>query len=255
MTDVTAAAGVEVTLFGRRVQLFDLAQEVSQKTQMHPLHPRVEVYPYESHANSRESMGTGFSYEAKLLIMSDHASTHVDGFIHFDPSPDAATIDQMPLNLFCGDAICLDLSHLAPRSGITVEDLQQALAKDDLEIREGDIVLLYTGHYERTGGTPEYLTEFPGLEPDSARWLIEQKVKTFGNQAMSVDVPERYDFPVHQVCREAGVTHIENIGSLEPVAGKRFTVFGFPLKIVPGTGSPIRLVAAVEADAATTPSP
>jgi hypothetical protein len=28
-------------------------------------------------------------------------------------------------------------------------------------------------------------------------------------------------------------------------AGKRFTLFGFPLKISPGTGSPVRLVAAV----------
>jgi kynurenine formamidase len=65
---------------------------------------------------------------------------------------------------------------------------------------------------------------------------------------MSVDVPDRYTFPVHQVCRELGVTHIENIGALAAVAGKRFTLFGFPLKIVPGTGSPIRLVAAVPED-------
>jgi len=126
-----------------------------------------------------------------------------------------------------------------------VEELQAALAKDGLELRPGDIVLLHTGHFERTGGTPEYLTEFPGLVPESAQWLINQGAKTFGNQAMSVDVPDRYDFPVHQVCREAGVTHFENIGPLGAVSGRRFTMFGFPLKIVPGTGSPIRLVAAV----------
>src|ERR1700741_5451721 len=145
--------GAEVTLFGQRVLLFDLSQEVSQKTQMHPLHPRVEVYPYERHANSREALGTGFSYAGRLLIMSDHASTHVDGMVHFDPSPDALTIDQMSLDTFCGDAICLDLSHLPARAPITVSELQAALEKDGLEINEGDIVLLYTGHFERTGGT------------------------------------------------------------------------------------------------------
>ncbi len=240
--------GTEATLLGRKVHLYDLSQEVSQKTQMHPLHPRVEVYPFESHANSEAALGTGFSYAARLLIMSDHASTHVDALTHFDPAPDAPTIDVMPLDLFCGEAICVDLSHLEPRHGITVDDLQAALDKDGLDLRSGDIVLLYTGHFERTGGTPEYLTEFPGLEPESARWLIDNGVKLFGNQAMSVDVPDRYAFPVHQVCREAGVTHIENIGGLQPVAGKRFTLFGFPLKIVPGTGSPIRLVAAVPQD-------
>ena len=248
MSAVQGAAGVEATLLGRRVRLYDLSQEVSQRTQMHPLHPRVEVYPFESHANSLQALGTGFSYRSCLLIASDHASTHVDALCHFDPNPEAPTIDQMSLDLFCGEAVCLDLSHLAPRSGITVADLEAALARAGLDLREGDIVLLYTGHYERTAGTSEYLTEFPGLEPEAARWLIGRGVKLFGNQAMSVDVPERYHFPVHQVCRELGVTHIENIGPLAAVAGKRFTLFGFPLRIVPGTGSPIRLVAAVPED-------
>jgi kynurenine formamidase len=237
--------GVEATILGRRVILHDLSQDVSQATQMHPLHPRVEVYPFESHANSALALGTGFSYRSTLVIVSDHASTHVDALCHFDPAPDAPTIDAMPLDLFCGEAVCLDLCQLPPRHGITVGDLEAALARDRLDLREGDIVLLYTGHYERTAGTPEYLTEFPGLEPDSARWLIERGVKLFGNQAMSVDVPERYHFPVHQVCREHGITHLENIGPLAAVAGRRFTLFAFPLKIVPGTGSPVRLVAAV----------
>jgi len=244
----TSPTGTETTLLGRTVRLYDLSQDVSQRTQMHPLHPRVEVYPFESHANSAAALGTGFSYRSNLLIMSDHASTHVDALTHFDPDPEAATIDQMPLDLFCGEAVCVDLSHLAPRSGITVADLEAALEKDGLDLREGDIVLLYTGHYERTVGTDAYLTEFPGLEPESATWLIDHGVKLFGNQAMSVDVPDRYAFPVHQVCRQRGITHMENVGALADVAGKRFTLFAFPLRIVPGTGSPVRLVAAVPVD-------
>ena len=245
---MTVDEGVSTTLLGRKVRLYDLSQEVSQNTQVHPLHPRVEVYPFESHANSAVALGTGFSYRANLVIISDHGSTHVDAITHFDPDPNAATIDQMPLDLFCGEAICLDLSHIPPLTGFTVADLQAALAKDGLDLRKGDIVLLYSGHYERTTGTPEYLTEFAGLEAESARWLIEQGAKMFGNQAISVDVAGRYAFPVHMVARELGVTHIENVGPLAAVAGKRFTLFGFPLKIIPGTGSPIRLVAAVPED-------
>ena len=245
---MTVDEGVSTTLLGRKVRLYDLSQEVSQNTQVHPLHPRVEVYPFESHANSAVALGTGFSYRANLVIISDHGSTHVDAITHFDPDPNAATIDQMPLDLFCGEAICLDLSHIPPLTGFTVADLQAALAKDGLDLRQGDIVLLYSGHYERTTGTPEYLTEFAGLEAESARWLIEQGAKMFGNQAISVDVAGRYAFPVHMVARELGVTHIENVGPLAAVAGKRFTLFGFPLKIIPGTGSPIRLVAAVPED-------
>src|SRR5262245_15658798 len=176
------SAGVAATLLGRRVRLYDLSQDVSQRTQMHPLHPRVEVYPFESHANSLALLGTGFSYRSNLLIFSDHASTHVDAHAHFDPDPNAPTVDQLPLDLFCGEAGCLALSHLPPRAGISVADLETALARDGLELADGDMVLLYTGHYERTAGTPEYLTEFPGLEPEAARWLIERGVKLFGNQ-------------------------------------------------------------------------
>ena len=38
--------GTETVLLGRGVRLHDLSQDVSQATQMHPLHPRVEVYPF-----------------------------------------------------------------------------------------------------------------------------------------------------------------------------------------------------------------
>lgn len=233
-------------LFGTNTTLYDLTQELSKDTQSHALHPRTEVYPFETHANSKESLNTGFSYSASLLIMSDHAGTHVDSISHMNPNPDAPTIDQMALNNFCGDAVCLDLSHKEPRSGITVSDLENAVAAAGTELVEDDIVLIYTGHYERNYGTDQYLDGSPGLEPESAHWLIDKGVKLFGNQAPSVDVPGRYDFPVHQVCAERGVTHVENVGRLEPLAGKRFTLFGFPLNIRAGTGSPIRLVAAIQ---------
>lgn len=233
-------------LFGSNTKLYDLTQELSKDTQSHALHPRTEVYPFETHAHSKEALNSGFSYAASLLILSDHAGTHVDSISHMDPRPEAPTIDQMPLSTFCGDAVCLDLSHKEPRSGITVADIEEALNAAKKELMDDDIVLIYTGHYERTHGTDEYLDGSPGLEPETAEWLIDQGVKTFGNQAPSVDVPGRYDFPVHQVCARRGVTHFENVGTLEPLAGKRFTLFGFPLNIRAGTGSPIRLVAAVQ---------
>ncbi len=44
-------------------------------------------------------------------------------------------------------------------------------------------------------------------------------------------------------CRKHGITHYEN---LDQVAGKRFTVSGFPLHIREGTGSPVRAVAVLE---------
>ena len=66
-------AGTEVVLLGRKVRLYNPRRSCRKRTQMHPLHPRVEVYPFESHANSHALLGTGFSYRPKLMILSDHA--------------------------------------------------------------------------------------------------------------------------------------------------------------------------------------
>jgi Putative cyclase len=38
------------------------------------------------------------------------APTHVDSFSHLDPDPTAQTIEQMPLDLFYGTAVCLDVT-------------------------------------------------------------------------------------------------------------------------------------------------
>jgi kynurenine formamidase len=122
-----------------------------------------------------------------------------------------------------------------------------------VEIRPGDIVLIYTGHYERTYGTPAWLTDFAGLTPEAARWLAAKGVRNFGVEAVSVDHPDRQvaarekGFPVHVVCRETGMTHMEGMINLGQLVGKgRFQFIGFPLKIEGGTGSPIRAVALLD---------
>ena len=122
------------------------------------------------------------------------------------------------------------------------------MLKDGLELREGDIVLLHTGHYERTVGTPEYLTEFSGLEPRLRAGLIEQGTAKSRQPGHERRRPRPLRVPRPPGLPELGVTHFENVGPLEAVAGKRFTLFGFPLKIEPGTGSPVGFVAAVPVD-------
>ena len=63
--------GTETVLLGCSVRLHDLSQDVSQQTQMHPLHPRVEVYPFESHANSLAAVAgkrfTLFAFPLKIV--------------------------------------------------------------------------------------------------------------------------------------------------------------------------------------------
>ena len=178
------------------------------------------------------------------MSMGEHTGTHVDAFNHFNPDPKAQSIDQMPLENFYTDGICLDLSHKPLKSNISIEDLENALSRDNLEIRPKDTVLLYMAHYERTYGTNKFLTDFPGLTKESAEWLGKKGITSFGVEAVSPGTPGKNNFEVHNVCRDMGFTHIEGLANLDKLIGKgRFKFIGLPLRIRGGTGSPIRAVA------------
>lgn len=54
------------------------------------------------------------------------------------------------------------------------------------------------------------------------------------------------EHPAHDVCNDYEIVNIENMANLDVVAGERFTLCAFSLKLKEETGSPIRLVAIVE---------
>jgi len=115
-----------------------------------------------------------------------------------------------------------------------------------VEICRGDILLLYTGTFNRYHRTREYLSQYPGLDESGSNWLVEKGIKTFGVDSPSPDNPISRTYPCHMMCRAQGITHYENLANLDQVAGKRFIFIGFPLRIIGGTGSPVRAVAVLE---------
>lgn len=227
--------------------LIDLSRTITHKMQRLVNHPTIELYPFSTHAEKRVVDGYEFSSATMVLHMGDHGGTHVDAPVHFDETPGAATIDQMPLEKFFTEAVCLDLSHVPDQTDITVAHLEAAVVAAGVEIRRGDTVLLYTGFYNRAAGTEGYITDFPGLTKESATWLGAQGIGMFGVESVSPGRPGRNNFEVHHVCRDMDFTHMEGVINLDKLVGKgRFRFIGFPLKIAGGTGSPIRAVAWLE---------
>lgn len=224
--------------------LVDLSRTIEHKMQRLPNHPSIIVTPFATHDEVREADGYEFTNATLALVMGDHAGTHVDAPVHFDASPDALSVDQMPLETFFTEAVCLDLSHKELKSDISIPDLEAAVDAAGVDIRPGDTVLLHMDFYRRTHGTPAYITDFPGLTKASATWLGEKEINMFGLEAVSPGRPGRHNFEVHHVCRDMGFTHIEGLVNLEKLLGKgRFRFMGFPIKIAGGTGAPIRAVA------------
>lgn len=229
------------------MRLVDLSQDIYEGMMVYPGHLKTVLFDHATHEETAPKFESGFSFQTKGFLLNDNGPTHVDSFSHLDPDPSAETIDRMPLELFYGDAVCVDVTGAEPRSDIPAARVEERLASAGLEVRPGDILLFRTGTYERVGGTKAYLSEFPGLAADVAEWIVERRVKSFGVDTCTPDNPASTIYPIHMMGRERHITHYENLANLDQVSGRRFTFVGFPLKLRGAHGGPTRAVAILEA--------
>jgi kynurenine formamidase len=226
--------------------IVDLSQDIDTGMPVYPGHLKTVLFVHATHEETAPRFDSGFSFQTKGFLLNDNGPTHVDSFSHLDPDPSAETIDQMPLELFYGDAICVDVTGAEPRTDIPVERVERGLADAGLEVRRGDIVLFYTGTATRYAGTREYLSEFPGLGADVADWIVERGVKSFGVDTCTPDNPSSRIYPIHMMGRKHHITHYENLTNLDRVVGRRFTFIGLPLKLKGAHGGPTRAVAVLD---------
>src|SRR6195256_7009570 len=73
-----------------------------------------------------------------LIVLGDHIGTHMDSLRHMRETAPGA--EGIPLEYCYGDGVCLDFRHLPKGAGISVEDVQEALAKIKYELKALDIV-------------------------------------------------------------------------------------------------------------------
>ncbi len=243
--------------FNQKWQIVDLTQDIFEGMSLYPIHQKTFFMLNQTHAQSKAATGSRLGFSARNLLMSEHCGTHSDAVWEYKES--GPTIDKMPLEHFWGSAICLDLTDVPETDYIEPADLERALKKSGQEIRKGDIVLMYTGHFDRHYGKPkgrpvakdalgyyggdEFQTIYPGLSEAAAKWLAEQGVMNIGIDAPAIDHPDDLSFAGHWICGEYNITNTENLCNLDKVANKRFLYIGMPLKIRAGSGSPIRAVA------------
>lgn len=175
------------------------------------------------------------------LSFPDHASTHIDALIHFNPAGE--TVEKLPLEYCYGDAMVLDFTHKRSGETVTASEVQQAAASMGLSIRAGDIVLFRTGA-DRLWGTDQYADYAVSIGVDAVRWLAGQGVKVFGIDAVTIDADVTR--PAHLLVREFEYYHIENLANLDKLPRGRFKFAALPLKLVGASASPVRAIAILE---------
>ena len=148
------------------------------------------------------------------------------------------------------DVAALKGVQMLPASyAITPEDLQQALARENLKLQPGDAVLIHTGHGSLLGkDNARYGRNSPGLSIAAGEWIAQQDPMLVGadNCCIQFQTPEPADNDIHGLMLIQHGIHLLESLKLEALAAARAYEFALvlqPLKIKGGTGSTVAPVA------------
>ena len=200
----------------------------------------------------------GWHYSANDFRAAEHGGTHLDAPIHFYARGD--TSDEVPLRKIVGPAVTIDVRERANADRdllISVSDIE-AFESEHGRIAPNTIVLLRTGWSNRWPNARRYLgtarrgeaavpqLHFPGLDPDAARFLVEQRrIRAVGIDTASIDRGQSTTFEAHRVLAAAQVPVFENLTNLNRLPAEGFHVVALPMKIDGGSGGPLRAMAIV----------
>jgi kynurenine formamidase len=134
---------------------------------------------------------------------------------------------------------------------ITVQDLDQALQRQNLKLQPGDAVIIHTGWGKLWAkDNARYVKSCPGIGIAAAEWLARQDPMLVGSDNWPVEVAPNPDkevsLPVHQIMLVVNGIHLLENMKLDDLASKRVHEFAFmiqPLKVQGGSGSTVAPIA------------
>ena len=140
---------------------------------------------------------------------------------------------------------------LDERYEITVQDLQQALARQKLTLQPGDAVIIHTGWGKLWGkDNARFQRSAPGIGVAAAEWLARQDPMLAGSDNSAVEITPNPDSqlagPVHQIMLVVNGIHLLENLKLDELAVRQayeFALIVEPLKIQGGTGSTVAPIA------------
>lgn len=187
----------------------------------------------------------------------EHTGTHFDAPVHWISGKDLAknTVDTIPPAQFVGPACVLDVTKQVtsdPDFLVTRETIV-TWEKTNGRVPAGAWVLLRTDWSKRTDPVDYiYLKDdgphTPGWAPEASQFLAKERdilgvgVETVGTdagQATKLDPP----FPNHFIMHGSGKFGLAGLCNLDQLPATGAVVVAAPLKIVGGSGSPLRVFA------------
>ena len=194
------------------------------------------------------------------IRMGEHTGTHFDAPVHWITGKDLPdnACDTIPAGRFVGPACVIDAAADVEKNEdfLLTPDRIRVWEAEHGRIPAGSWVLLRTG-WSRRSDAAAFLNvradgpHSPGFHADASKMLAFDRdvlgvgVETVGTdagQAGGFDPP----FPNHTIMHGAGKFGLASLRNLDQLPATGAIVIAAPLKLVGGSGSPLRVLALVE---------
>jgi kynurenine formamidase len=240
-----------------RLRIVDLTQPLSAETPLLPLPAQWNnTPPFNLKELSRyDDRGPAWYWNA--FETGEHTGTHFDAPVHWISGKDLPnnTVDRIPPAQFVGPACVVDVTQQVARDPdfLVTPDLLREWERTNGKVPAAAWLLLRTGWSKRTNAT-DYINvkedgpHTPGWAPEASEFLArERNVLGVGVETVGTDAGQaarmQPPFPNHFIMHGSGKFGLAGLCNLDQLPATGAIVIAAPLKIVGGSGSPLRVIA------------
>jgi arylformamidase len=207
------------------LNILDISVPLNAELPVWPGDPQIVLERYRCISEGNDSNDS-------RIACSVHAGTHVDAPSHFIEN--GATVDQLPLDIFIGSAMVVELLNV---DVITVETLETLALPVEMKR------LLFKTKNSALWADPthQFNSDFVALSADAAQWLVHKGVRLVGIDYLSVQLYKDSEPLTHKILLEAGVIIVEGL-NLHKARQASYQLVCLPLKLAGSEGAPARAI-------------
>ena len=260
MTSGSLLQALAQALQTRTIRVIDLTQTLSPDFPTISLPPELgQAWPFRieeiSHYDER-----GPGQYRNNFSCSEHTGTHLDAPAHWISGRHLPhnTVDTLDVQQFLAPACVIDCSAAAAKDPDYLLSVEDILAFESKHGRSpaGAWLLMRTDWSKRSDAVAyqnfdETGQHTPGPGTDAVRFLVEERdVLGFGSEVIGTDAGQGYHlkppYPCHSLMHGAGKLGLQCLTNLDLLPPTGALILTPPLKILKGSGSPLRVLALVE---------
>lgn len=194
------------------------------------------------------------------ITLGEHTGTHFDAPIHWYTGKDLPNnaVDTLPAKHMIAPACVIDCSREAAADAdfLLTRARVEAWEGEHGRIPQGQWVLLRTDWSKRSPRAYANLkvdgAHTPGPDADVMKWLVEERgIIGFGTETIGTDAGQASHFepphPAHHFLHGAGRYGLQCLCNLDQLPPTGAILITAPLKILNGSGSPLRVLAVTRA--------